>query len=198
MTRITNAMRDHIVTEALKKSGVTAAEAALKEKRFDWAERARIEALGGPAIAKEYAEVNRKAKAAYEKLPQDMRDYSRIAKRDRRFHLNLGGLNLLVDLRDYGEVSGSRRPILADHALCLEFHELENERDDLKKRSAEVSAQVRATVDKFTTVASLLKAWPEAAELLPLDPKPAKPQLPAIPVADLNKLVGLPTEPKRS
>lgn len=198
MTRITNSMRDHIVTEALKKSGVTAAKGALKEKRFDWAERCRVEVLGGPAMAKEYAEVNRKAKAMFDKLPQDMRDYSRIAKRDRRFYLNLGGLNLTVDLRDYAEVSGSRRVIEAEHPLNREFHELENERDDLAKRGDEVSAQVRATVNKFTTIAALLKAWPEAAELLPPAPQPSKAQLPALPVADLNKLVGLPTEPARS
>ena len=194
MTRITNNMRDHIVTQALKKSGVTAGRAALKEKRFDWAERCRIKVLGGRCSAREYAEVNRQANAAYEKLPTWMREHNRIAKRGKSFYLNLGGLSLTVELRDYVEVPTNRQVIEADQPAYQEFYDLKGEEDDLDKRADEVSAQVRAVIGKFTTVAQLLNAWPEAAELLPPIPQPVKSQLPAIPVADLNKLVGLPSE----
>lgn len=44
----------------------------------------------------------------------------------------------------------------------------------------------------FNTDNQLLKVWPEAAELMPKETK--KVQLPAVQTADLNALIGLPSE----
>lgn len=195
MTRITNAMKDHIVQKALEKSGITAALAAEKEKRFDWIERARIEVLGGKAKAKEYDAINAKFQKQYDDLPRDLRGIARsLINESSTLRLNLAGANLRLKMRGYAVAPSDQRAITADNPLCQEFYNLEAELESLNKRNADVRFQVRATIDKFGTVKRLLEAWPEAKELLPAEAPQAKSQLPAVPVADLNKLVGLPSE----
>lgn len=192
MTRITNAMKDAIVKNALLKSGTTARLEAIKVKRFDWAERARIESLGGADKAEEYAQINRQSREIYERLPQDLRDNSNIVERGARFYLNLAGLSVTVKLSGYSEISNSRKVIAADNPLAQQFYDIEAEEKAALDHGTTVENQVRATLDKFGTVKRLVEAWPEVLELLPPATLAPKANLPAIQVEDLNKLVGLP------
>lgn len=57
-----------------------------------------------------------------------------------------------------------------------------------------MAAQVKATLNQFTTVKKLLEAWPEAKDLIPDDVDEVKPKLPVVQVQDLNCLIGLPEE----
>lgn len=194
MTRITNAIKDAIVKNALAKSGATARIKAVEEKRFEWAERARIETLGGPEKAAEYAAINKKSRKAYDALPQGLRVAANIVERRGSFYLNLAGLSLTVKLRGYAEASRNREVIHADNPLCQQFHDIEAEEKSAVEQGTTVEIQVRATLDKFGTVKRLVEAWPEAQELLPPTTVSPKSNLPAIKVADLNKLVGLPSD----
>lgn len=194
MTRITSVMKTQIVKNALLKSGVTARLEAVKEKRFDWAERARVESIGGPDKAGEYARINLQSRAVYDSLPQALRGNATIVERRRQFYLNLAGAALTVELRGYAEASNTREVITADSPLCQQFYDIEAEETAAVNQGTVVENQVRATLDKFGTVKRLLEAWPEVQELLPPSTVAAKSNLPAIQVADLNKLVGLPSE----
>lgn len=194
MTRITNAMKDSIVKNALLKSGVTERLAAVKEKRFDWAEAARIETIGGPKKAAEYAEINKKAKKSAESLPSSLRDNTSIVNRRSSVYLNLAGASLTVKLRNYAEASNNREVIPSDNPLCQQFYNLQDEESSATEQGKLVEAQVRATLDKFGSVKRLLAAWPEVAELMPPETAPVKSTLPALQVADLNALVGLPSD----
>lgn len=192
MTRITNAMKDAIVKNALLKSGATARLEAIKVKRFDWAERARIDTLGGPAKAAEYAQINIDAGKAYAALPGGLKQNSCIVTRRKEFYVNLAGLSLTVKLPGYAEASSAREVIFAASPLCQQFYDIEAEEKAALDHGTTVENQVRATLDKFGTVKRLLEAWPEVLELLPPTTLAPKANLPAIQVEDLNKLVGLP------
>lgn len=194
MTRITNAIKDAIVKNALAKSGVTARLEAVKEKRFEWAERARIETLGGPDKAAEYAKINKHAHKTYDALPTGLKQHANIVRRGGRIHLNLGGISVTAKLSGWSEVSENREIIRAENPLCQQFHDIEAEEKSAVEQGTTVEIQVRATLDKFGTIKRLVEAWPEAKELLPPASVAIKSNLPAIEVADLNKLVGLPSD----
>ncbi|WAX22816.1 hypothetical protein MAJJADAN_00054 [Pseudomonas phage Amjad_SA] len=194
MTRITNAIRDEIVSNAVAKSGILEVIKQLDEKRFDWIERARIEVLGGEERAAEYAKINDEAKSKHDALPEYMREFSRLVNRDGLLYLNLAGASLRLPMRAWAEVPNGRRAITADNPLCQEFYDLEDALRDATSKRNSIRQQVTATVGKFTTVKRLLDAWPEAKELLPKLVPEAKPQLPAVQVADLNAMLGLPSD----
>lgn len=191
MTRLTNELRDKIVRAAKDKAGITAAFEALDAKRYAWAERLRVEAVGGAESAERYAAINAHAKSVFNALPSNLRGYSYVVQRAKEFYANLGGKAVRVQLEQYAEVRSDRMALAGDHSLCREFAELEAEKESIENRAAEIDAQVRAVLNRFNTVAQLLAAWPEAQSLLP--PKKPEPERKAValPVADLNKLVGL-------
>lgn len=194
MTRITTVLKEAVIKNAVAKSGVAAELEAIKTKRFSWAERVRIEVVGGPEKAAEYAKINAQASAAYSALPQEMKDHSNIVERRSSFYVNLAGLSVTVKLNGYSEAPNNRMAITAANPLCQEFHDIEAEEKTAVERGTVIENQVRATLDKFGTIKRLVEAWPEVVELLPPITAATKSNLPAIQVADLNKLVGLPSD----
>lgn len=194
MIRITTALKDAVIKNAVAKSGVTAELEAIKTKRFAWAERVRVELVGGPEKAAEYAKINAEASTTYSALPQEMKDHSNIVERRSSFYVNLAGLSVTVKLNGYSEAPNNRMAITAASPLCQEFHDIEAEENTALARGTVIENQVQATLDKFGTVKRLIEAWPEVVELLPPMTAAPKSNLPAIQVADLNKLVGLPSD----
>ena len=83
--------------------------------------------------------------------------------------------------------------LAADHPLSVEFSQLEDERETLAKKRDDLRTEVRAAVNSCTTVAKLLRIWPEAKELLPAYATQTT-NLPAVQVDKLNAAIGLPTE----
>ena len=192
MTRLTNTLRLEITNRAALKSGLVAAVAHVENKRFDWAERLRVYLLGGPEKAAYYAKLNADATTLHGSLPQGLAEGYRAVNRERKFYVNLAGANLIVELTRYAEAFDRRQTVTADNPLVQQFYDLEHELAAAQDDLAKLRQQVRATLDSFTTIAALVKAWPEATELVAgLVPAP-KYQLPAVPVANLNKLIGLP------
>ena len=192
MTRITSVLKTQIVKNALVKSGVTARIEAVKEKRFAWAEQARVHTLGGASKAAEYAQINVDAGKAYASLPSGLKQNSAIVTRRKEFYVNLAGVSVTVGLPGYAEASHNREVITADSPLCQQFYDIKAEENAACDQGTLVENQVRATLDKFGTVKRLVEAWPEVLGLLPAATLAPKSNLPAIQVADLNKLVGLP------
>lgn len=190
MVRLTTASKDSIVEAALAKSGATARQKALDEKRYDWAERVRVEVLGGPEKAAHYAAINAEAAQVCAALPSDLQKYSRLVNVEGRIFVNLAGANLRVSLRNITEAP-QRATIAATSPLCQEFHDLEAEGRSIALQTQEVQTHVEGVLSRFGTVKRLLEAWPEAAELLPAEVTTTKAALPALRVEDLNRLVGL-------
>jgi hypothetical protein len=215
MTRLTIDIREQIVENAIVKSGLPKRQAALNSKRAKWAERARVKALGGKAklekIVKIIDEIDRLTKL----LPESVLDKRLYARIDNYIIAEIGGQRHVVFFNGAKQVShGFKRYSDKEEVLKMTtngnpkfstdskeaklYFGYIDEQTDIDGAKETLKAQVRAAVNSVNTVKQLLDVWPEAKELIPeqvLKPNPKK-GLPSVPVADLNKAVGLPSKAK--
>lgn len=192
MTRLNTHLRDQIISKALDKSGNVARRDATAKRREAWADAVRVDALGEDAQKIE-AIVAKTEKLAGQ-LPEGYRSGYSVAKTRGSLMLNCAGITVRVNEWDGCKLAPSAHTLLADNPLVQEFHDICAEEKANAESWEQVKGSVKAAVYSVTTVAKLLKVWPEAKELLPAYVEEAKDQLPAIQVRDLNALVGLPTE----
>lgn len=210
MTRLNVDTRKAMVRKALTVAGVDGDLAALVTRRAALAEAIRVDALGGPEAVKT---IEREMKAIAKKVAS--KNLSKVcgyyvnAARTKHelYRINLGGMRVTLQYNgqhcEYPNVPADRvkrSPVPseatydAEHRFTSEFLAIEADFEAVTRRREGLRAQVRATLDQFTTVEKLLKAWPEASELLPDELDKPKAQLPVVQTKDLNCLLGLPTE----
>lgn len=201
--RLTNSLRDNIAANAIKKSGVSAAQKANAQAFYALAEKVRIRIFGSVEKA---AEVDAKYHQAV-KIEKDLRSlgvgnfYIRSG-RCNEIYPSFGGARTMLEYgkdNDGNEIyrlTPSRDLCLlaADDPLTVEFHKLDDEKRSLEQQHEEVKVNVYAALNSVSTVKRLLEVWPECKELLPADLDTAKAAMPALIVSDLNKMIGLPTD----
>lgn len=202
--RLTTALRDTIAANAIKKSGVVAAEAENEKAFCDLAEKVRVKVLGGK---KKAAEADAKLAEAMkiEKELHEIGATSFCISRGLRKEIypSFGGARTRLEY-SAGDSVYRLTPcreiclLAADDPLTVEFHRLDDEKRALSQQREEVKVKVNvyAALNSVSTVKRLLEAWPESKELLPANLDAARAALPALVVGDLNKLIGLPTEEK--
>lgn len=203
--RLTNSIKDQIVAAAIKKAGFDERNKEIIRRRAAWAEAVRIHALGGEDKAKELESLAREVQELAAKIPANVRIASKMLRKDNEVrYVNVAGLRARAWFSGY-EVGGTGEEseyritpqecvITADSQLAREFHEIEAQQAEYHSDKERLVLSVRGALEKVTTVKKLLQVWPEAAEIIPpVAAKEAK-QLPAIPVSDLNKMIGLPSE----
>lgn len=198
-TRLNTNLRGAIVANALAKAGIVEAETARNADYQAWVEDLRVHLLGVPEV--ELLAMERKAIKAAAAIPEHLLGSApTLLRRNVYFEVNLAGANLMPWMYDANGdeekriVPRGRPAVTADNPLVQRFYDLEARKEALNAKRADLRAQVRAILNSVTTVKALLKAWPEAKELLPENLEEAKAQLPALVVADLNAMIGLPTE----
>ena len=201
MTRITNATRDAIVENAIAKKGIPTRTAELAERRKAWAEKCRIQALGGADAEKELIEKDRQFNELIESVPVKLREYTNgrhIANREHWLRANFAGCAYDIPLDGSQMAPRANRDNRAvfeqGDPLTVEFFALQDAETALENERRQVAQSVRAAVGSVTTVKRLLELWPEVAELLPPTEEAARTNLQALQVADLNAMLGLPTE----
>lgn len=197
MTRLNSYLRDEILKNAMAKSPIPAEEATLESEYYALAEAFRLESLGGPKKAAEIEHLVQEIEKLRAQLPDSIKTDDPVATTDyEMYRMNLGGLRVRLKFAP-GYEDRRIRPaevvFAADHPLVLQFGQLENRKADLTSKRATLKQQVQAVLASVTTVKKLLEVWPEAKELLPQNVEGAKPQLPALPIADVNALIGLPS-----
>lgn len=192
MTRITKDLTSKIVKAAVAKAGVPAREEQLATRKLELFEALRVETLGGKEKAAAYDAVNAQAKKVFKGLPEGLREHHNICRTSSRLYLNLAGLSVEYRFKDLRVMSGSRVAVLAENPLVQQFHDLSAAERELKEERTARETQVNAVVSSYTTVAKLVAAWPESAELVPAAPPPVKQNLPATLVSSLNASIGLP------
>lgn len=158
----------------------------------EWAEQVADYSLGGPEVVAQIASIESKIAKLVSALPEKLRDDVSAVRKRGYLTANIAGCAVHVSAWAGDRPAAATTVITADHPLAVRFFELENLEKDIEQRRIELRTKVRAALNSVNTVAQLLKVWPEAAELLPKTVAP-KSTLPAIPVADLNALVGLPS-----
>lgn len=198
--RLTDEIKHQIIKAAAVKAGIPAEE-ALRLRRVDWAEAVRVDSLGGKEGAEAVDKAIEQIKAITKALPEGVTTGYQPINVDSDFYLNCGGISLRPRFNGtFGYDScheAVRKPcrsckLAADHPLAIEFHQLEQDAKSLKEKSEHIENSVAAAMSGINTDNQLLKVWPEAAELMPKEIKKA--QLPAVQTADLNALIGLPSE----
>lgn len=198
MTRLNSYLREEILKNAIAKSPLPAEETALDAEYYALAEGFRVESLGGPKKVAEIEHLVQEIEKLRAQLPDSIKTNDPVATTDyEMYRMNLGGLRVRLNFAP-GYEERRIRPaevvFAADHPLVLQFGQLENRKSDLKSRRATLKQQVQAVLGSVTTVKKLLEVWPEAKELLPHNLEEAKLQLPALPIADVNALIGLPSD----
>jgi len=191
MTRLTKSIREQILANAQTKSGNRKRREDTQNKRKAWDEAVRIESLGVHAELLE--SLDKEVEAIRQLVPIDFRGDDSPIQRRGSISVNCAGLSLHVCGWEGYKVAPSRFTITANNPLAQQFHDICAEEKANTDQWEKVKASVNAATHAVSTVKALLKAWPEAKELLPAYVEESKPQLPAIQVADLNALVGLPS-----
>ena len=200
MTRLTNHIKQQIVENALEQAGVNKDSKLITKRRAKLAEDVRTDSLGGSDRVLEIEKTETKIHKLDALLNGICRCSFSLTRGTAMRYCNMGGaqVHLYFNGGRVGEGDSVKkiRPsdvvYKAGHRFVNEFHSIENDSKKLNERIEELSLQVRASVDQFTTVKKLLTAWPESKELLPKIVEESKPQLPAVLIKDLNKLIGLP------
>lgn len=205
MTRLNNRIRDAIIDNAVEKAGIAEEKEQLIRRRADWAEACRVDALGGDDGAQKIESVRRRVDKALKDVPKGLIGRGNPINTDCYIFLNVAGMRVHAYFNGefsrhsnatprVRKITPDSHTLKADSKLSEQFAEIEKDRDLLESKESSLRANVRATVEKFGTVKRLKEAWPEVVELLPKDLSPAKKNLPAIPVKDLNSMIGLPSE----
>lgn len=134
------------------------------------------------------------------------------------FYVNVCGHShyLRIDGLHYGSSYDEARSLFADSGADVEHciapnwptgeglvYPYDSARDELMAIEADAKAlrkdydnlhaTLKAQLKPFRTVAALLKAWPEAAELIPQTEKPKSTEI-ALDVSTLNALCGVPSD----
>ena len=201
--RLTNSIREQIINAAERKAGFPERAEAIRQRRAAWAEAVRIDSLGGPEAAEAVEKLQDELNEIYQRVPQNLRKDKPGMRRDyEMYQLNVAGLRFNAQFSGHvsdfcnervHRIAPSGHVLLADSPLTAEFHALHELQAQYDSDCETLRNSVRAAVGSVTTTDKLLKVWPEAAELLPAEVAP-KAQLPAIQVADLNAMIGLPTD----
>lgn len=201
--KLTNAIREVIVHNAVAKSGLNDVRDAIVKQRAEWAEKVRLEAIGGTGEDRKLAEINDQYKTLCKLVPKSLRNSSRNpARTTNEIWVNVAGISFSAYFHgdiDYNRgdqiyrISPSSHTLLADNPLVAEFHEIHNKQAEYDDKLSTLMNSVRAAVQKVTTVKKLLEVWPEAKELIPEEVEKQVKQLPAIKTEDLNKMIGLPS-----
>ena len=205
--RMTNAIRELIVSAAERKAGFPERAEAIRQRRAAWAEAVRIDSLGGAEAAEAIEKLQDELNEIYQRIPEKLRKDALRLRTDYEIdYLNVAGLSYRMkfngcqgfnECEQIYRICPREHVLHADNPLTAEFHEIEELQEQYNSELDNLRQSVRAAVESVTTTEKLLKVWPEAAELLPTEVAP-KSQLPSLPVVNLNKMIGLPSNERNN
>lgn len=204
-TVLTSSLKEKIVCNALAKAGIPKRKAALRAARVAWAERVRIQAIGGPETEAEICKNLKKIEALASKFPETLKTTNTFIRTDSDIYLNLAGARVNIYFNGNYRAHESGAPehvrkispyeftLLADDPLVTEFYGFDALFKQIQSDESDIRQNVSAALNKVRTVKRLLEEWPEAKELLPAD-APSVPLPPAIRRETLNEMIGLPSD----
>ena len=222
MARLTAAIRDGIIANAIKTKDFAGRDKAIVQKRADFAERLRLFILGAYGLTDaRLDEIKSQVEALGNEVRFNEAQYARIffdagnfrmdvnmsgqfryiyrdgRANDRGFE-SLFGYSAEYDKTKYTPHNGESDFIVSDPKWREELDAINKEAVQLRAEYDTLQSTLKATISGFTTVEKLLEAWPDAKELIPETTPIAKQPGAgiALSVADLNALCGIPTGSK--
>lgn len=203
MTKLTKAVKEQIVKNAVEKSGLIDEHNKIIQRRAEWANNVRLFAIGGVEVEKQLIAINEQYEVLCESVPKNLQGNRRRPARQRNeTYVNVAGISFYAYFNgclDYNfcdqiyRISPDSVTLLADNPLVAEFHEIHNQQEEYDNKVVTLRNSVNGVIANITTVKKLLDVWPEAKELLPADIEKQTVNLPMVQTADLNKLIGLPS-----
>lgn len=203
MTKLTKAVKEQIIQNAVNKSGLIDEHDKIVQRRAEWANNVRLFSIGGVDEEKKLIAINEQYESLCESVPKSLRLSGRPpVMTDTDIYVNVAGVSFYAhfngQLNSYSsdsvrKISPAKITILADNPLVAEFHEIHNQQEEYDNKLSNLKNSVAGVIEKITTVKKLLDVWPEAKELLPDNIDKQVVNLPAVQTADLNKMIGLPT-----
>ena len=118
--------------------------------------------------------------------------YANVGGQRRSIRFN--GLQGYVEGKDVGKIGPEdyHVELTGDDPLTTHLYAIDHDDKALKDEIEQLTASINAVLNSVTTDAQLIKVWPEAVAFIPAAEKARTPQLPALPIAELNKMIGLP------
>ncbi|EFJ2475479.1 hypothetical protein G5Z15_003802 [Escherichia coli] len=220
MARLTAAIRDGIIANAIKTKDFAGRDLAIVQKRADFAERLRLFILGEYGLTDARLD---EIKAQVDELAKEVKhegssyvrvDFSGCVY---RLDVNLSGQSRYIyrngvsndkryeplfntSVAEYDETKYSPHTSECDFTVRdpkwrEELDAIDLEAAQLREEYNTLKSTLRATISAFTTVEKLMEAWPDVKELIPETTPIAKQPGTgiALSVADLNALCGIPT-----
>ncbi len=198
--RLNKQVKEAILAAALEKAGIPAKEMAIRSRYAQWAEAVRVRYVTPLALAAFDVMVS-----AAKDIPEGVCDRpslntecgirnANVAGQSRDVFFNgvlsypnwaSGRISLVAP--SYGTVT-----LLADDPLTEQLYAIDHDAATLKSEREQLTVSLRAVLNSVTTDKKLIEVWPEAVAFIPAAERAATVQLPALPIADLNKMIGLP------
>lgn len=197
MTRLTNSMREQIVTALLKHRFATEITALIKERAtfaeavyndiFKKSDREKMQSLPEGWLCSENHISVRFGEGhwGYQNLSFNG-SYS--SKLNRIAEVEPASIYRLLPQK---HSRGCAAVYAEDSKICIKYNEISNKIDALIDEVNEAEIQVKAGLSKATTIAGLIKSWPEIEPFTKSFSK-TKSNLPAIPTSTLNSILDLP------
>ena len=196
--KLNKEIRQKIIENAMEKAGFTKRLKSIVQSRAEWAEKVRVESLGGKEKINELDALQLSLNELYAQVPEKLRNQSPKIRIDYEMeNLNVAGLrptcyfNGELDrcLPHVEKIAVRNYVLLADNPLTEEFHKIHETQETYNQDWDTLFHQVKAVVDSVSTTERLLKVWPESVELIPESAAPRS-SLPAVQISELNSLIG--------
>lgn len=196
--RLSKQLKQAIFDAAVVKAGIPAKQAAIRLRYADWAEAVRVR-----YVTPEVESLISAAEVASDAVPSWCKSRS-FCKTENAgiMYANVGGQRRSIRfnglLQREGEDVYRVAPdnyhveLTADDPLTEQLYAIDHDADKLKAEIEQLSVSLWAVLNSVSTDKRLVEVWPEAIAFIPAAEKASTSNLPALPIADLNKLIGLP------
>lgn len=195
--RLSKNIKAAILNAAIAKSGIKEREAAIRSRYAAWAEAVRVR-----YVTPEVEAAIEAARAASNAVANMFKERSFSPEKRGRISVNVAGQRREYywngddnyDPSDYHEKLCPDRSatLTADDHLTEQLWAIDDAAKALKDEREQLTVSLNAVLDSVSTDKQLIAVWPEAVAFIPAAERASSPQLPALPIADLNRMIGLP------
>lgn len=198
MTRLTNEIRDKIVSNAVTKAIGDRETVQLKALADKFSDKLVETACG--VQSEELQKIDENIKKLIANIPEKFRAYSGTEhiNKDTCVRLNIAGQSVdwyFEDERIFPFTNWRERYVIPQgHELVTLMDDYRAEQKAIDDIKSNVRENVKALVYSVTTVKKLMEVWPESLELIPTNVAKPVVNLPSIKIEQLNALIGVPSE----
>lgn len=190
--RITNKLRDLLVSKAIKNSPLNKKRTELRELITEQADVIRLEIIGGKETEKAIIRFFENSEKMLESFPVKVGGI--FSPYGSYFTINYQGKRHLIDLGKPAKIIPTDNVVMPSANEAMDRYEnLLTQREECRDSIETLRTNIYAVLKSVTTIKQLLKIWPDAKDLLPT-PESKESTLPAIPIKELNKQLGLPLD----